>query len=189
MDCSIPGFSVLHYPLESVQTHVHWVSDTIQLSHPLSSPSPPTLNLSQYPGLFQWVSSSHQAAKAELPKWNPMKYLSWNRWPHVMTNYLSRSGLLVSIGTLGKLISRDLSSYEIIRTAISVQHYSQTQGLTKQYDLVLYIHSHLIYKKTTLSFKTKETWGVEDYQLRNGEVGLTPKQLDSKICIFQLVSF
>ena len=43
------------------QTYVHWVSDTIQPFHPLSSPSPPTLNLSQ--GLFQWVSSLHQVAK------------------------------------------------------------------------------------------------------------------------------
>ena len=45
------------------QTHVHWVSDAIQPSHPLSSPSPPTFNLSQHQGLFQWVSSSHQVAK------------------------------------------------------------------------------------------------------------------------------
>ena len=44
------------------QTHVHRVSDAIQLSHPLSSPSPPTLNLSQHQGLSQGVSSSHQAA-------------------------------------------------------------------------------------------------------------------------------
>ena len=45
------------------QTHVHWVSDAIQPSPPLSSPSPPALNLSQHQGLFKWVSSSHQVAK------------------------------------------------------------------------------------------------------------------------------
>ena len=45
------------------QTHVHWVGDAIQPSHPLSSPSPPTFNLSQHEGLFQWVSSLHQVAK------------------------------------------------------------------------------------------------------------------------------
>ena len=45
---------------ELSQTHVHWVSDAIQPSHPLSSPSPPALNLSQHQGLFQWVSSLHQ---------------------------------------------------------------------------------------------------------------------------------
>ena len=45
------------------QTHVHWVSDAIQPSHPLSSPSPRTFNLSQHQGLFKWVRSSHQVAK------------------------------------------------------------------------------------------------------------------------------
>ena len=50
MDCSMPGFPVLHYLLELAQTHVHWVGDTIQPSHPLSPPSPPALNLSQHQG-------------------------------------------------------------------------------------------------------------------------------------------
>ena len=63
MDCSTPGFPVLHYLLEFAQIHVHWVSDAIQPSHSLSSPSPPALNLSQHQGLFQWVGSSHQMAK------------------------------------------------------------------------------------------------------------------------------
>ena len=44
-------------------THVHWVSDAIQPSHPLSSPSPPVPNPSQHQGLFQWVNSSHEVAK------------------------------------------------------------------------------------------------------------------------------
>ena len=52
-----------HQLLEFTQTHVHWVSDAIQPSHPLSSPSPPAFNLSQHQGLFKWVSSSHQVAK------------------------------------------------------------------------------------------------------------------------------
>ena len=63
MKCSTPSFSGLHYLPEFAQTHVHWVSDAIQPSHPLSSPSPPVFNLSQHQGLFQWVSSSHQVAK------------------------------------------------------------------------------------------------------------------------------
>ena len=58
MDCSMPGFPVLHHLLEFAQTHVHWISDTIQPSHPLSFPSSPAFNLSQHWGLFQWVSSS-----------------------------------------------------------------------------------------------------------------------------------
>ena len=63
MDCSTPGFPVHHQLLEFTQTHVHWVGDAIQSSHPLSSPSPPTFNLSQHQGLFQGISSSHQVAK------------------------------------------------------------------------------------------------------------------------------
>ena len=63
MDWSKPGFPVLHHLPELGQTHVHWVGDVIQPSHPLSSPSPPDLNLSQHQGLFQWVGSSHQMAR------------------------------------------------------------------------------------------------------------------------------
>ena len=62
MDCSTPGFPVHHELPELTQTHVRWVTDAIQPSHPLSSPSP-TFNLSQHQGLFQWVSTSHQVAK------------------------------------------------------------------------------------------------------------------------------
>ena len=60
---STPGLPVHHQLPESTQTDVHWVSDAIQPSHPLLSPSPPDLNLSQHQGLFKWVSSSHQVAK------------------------------------------------------------------------------------------------------------------------------
>ena len=63
MNCNTPGFHVLHYLPEFAQTHIHWVSDAIQPSHPLSSPSCPALNLSQYQGLYQRVSCSHQVAK------------------------------------------------------------------------------------------------------------------------------
>ena len=64
MDCSMPGFPVLHYLPEFAQTHVHWwVDDAIYLSHPLSPSSPFAFDLSQHKGLFQWVGSSHQVAK------------------------------------------------------------------------------------------------------------------------------
>ena len=61
-DCSTPGLPVHHQLPEFTQTHVHWVGDAIQPSHPLSSPSPPIFNLSQHQGLCQWFSSSHQVA-------------------------------------------------------------------------------------------------------------------------------
>ena len=63
MDCSTPGLSVHHQLLELTQTYVHWVSDAIQPSHPLSSPSSPSFNLSQHQGLFKGVSFLHQVAK------------------------------------------------------------------------------------------------------------------------------
>ena len=62
MNFSTPGLPVHHQLPESTQTHVHWVDDAIQPSHPLSSPSPAP-NLSQHQGLFKLVSSSHQVAK------------------------------------------------------------------------------------------------------------------------------
>ena len=63
MECSMPGFPVLHHLLEFAQIHVLWVSDAIQPSHPLLPPYLPALDFSQHQGLFQWVASSHQVAK------------------------------------------------------------------------------------------------------------------------------
>ena len=63
MDCYTLGFPVHHQLPEPTQAHVHWVSDAIQPSHPVLSPSHSTFNLSQDQGLFQWVSSLHQVAK------------------------------------------------------------------------------------------------------------------------------
>ena len=61
--CSTPGLPVNHRFPEFTQTQVHWVSDAIQPSHPLSSPSPLAFNLSQHQSFFKWVSSLHQVAK------------------------------------------------------------------------------------------------------------------------------
>ena len=63
MDCNTPGLPVHHQLAEFTQTHVYWVGDAIQPSHPLSSPSPPAVSLSQHQGLFKWVRSLHQVAK------------------------------------------------------------------------------------------------------------------------------
>ena len=63
MNCSTPGLPVHHQLPEVTQTHVHWVGDAIQPSHPLSSPFPPAPNPSQHQSLFQWVNSSHEVAK------------------------------------------------------------------------------------------------------------------------------
>ena len=63
MNCSTLVLPVHHQLLEVTQTHVHRVSDAIQPSDPLSSPSPPAPNPSQHQSLFQWVNSSHEVAK------------------------------------------------------------------------------------------------------------------------------
>ena len=63
MNLSTPALPVHHQLPEFTQTHVHRVGDAIQLSHPLSSPSPPAPNPSQHQGLFQWVNTSHEVAK------------------------------------------------------------------------------------------------------------------------------
>ena len=84
MNSSTQGLPVRHQLPEPTQTHIHWVSDAIQPSHPLSSPSPPALNLSQHQGLFKWVSSSHETARlVQKPRWRnqclPSPLLSgWN---------------------------------------------------------------------------------------------------------------
>ena len=77
MDCSMPGFPVLHYLPKVAQIHVHWVSDAIQPSHPLLPPCPPTLNLSQHQGLLQWVGSSHQMARDLELQLHRYEYQGW----------------------------------------------------------------------------------------------------------------
>ena len=82
MAWSTPGPPVHHQLPEFTQTHVHWVSDAIQPSHPLSSRYPTACNLSQHQGFFKWVSSSHKVAKVmefqlqhQSFQWTPKTYL------------------------------------------------------------------------------------------------------------------
>ena len=88
MNHSTPGLPVHHQLPEFTQTHVHWVGDAIQPSHPLSAPSPPAPNPSQHQGLFQWVNSSHEVAKVlefqlqhvfpvNTQGWSPFEWTGW----------------------------------------------------------------------------------------------------------------
>ena len=99
MDCSMPGLPVHHQLPEFTQTHVHWVSDAIQPSHPLSSPSPPAFNLSQHQDLFKWVhfftsggqsigvSASASVLPMNIQDWFP---LGWTGWVSLQSKGLSR---------------------------------------------------------------------------------------------------
>ena len=98
MNRSTPGLPVHHQLLGFTQTHVHWVSDAIQPSLPLSSPFPPALNISQHQGLFKWVSSSHQwpkywsfsfniSSSVNTQDWFP---LGWTGWISLQSKGLSR---------------------------------------------------------------------------------------------------
>ena len=89
MNCSTPGLPVHHQLPEFTQTHVHWVGDAIQLSHPLSSPSPPAPKPSQHQSfpmsqLFAWggQSTGASALASFLPKksqgWSPSEWTGWN---------------------------------------------------------------------------------------------------------------
>ena len=135
MDCSTPGFPVHHQLLELAQTHVHWVSDAIQPPHPLSSPSPPTFNLSHHQGLFKWDTSSHQVAKVlefqlqhQSFQWTPRTDLLGGISP------LDCLDLLAVQGTLKSLLQHHSSKASILRHSaffiIQLSHPYMTTGKT-----------------------------------------------------------
>ena len=97
MNCSMPGFPVHHQIMELAQTHVHRVSDAIQPSHPLSSPSPPAFSLSQHQGLLPWgqvftsggqsIGVSASVLPVNIQDWFP---LGWTGWISLQSKGLSR---------------------------------------------------------------------------------------------------
>ena len=111
-NCSTPGLSVHHQLLESTQTHVHRVGDAIQPSHPLSTPSPSALNLSQHQGLFQWVSSLHQVAKVY---WSFSFSISpSNEHPGLISFRMDWLELLAVQGTLKSFLQHHSSKASIL---------------------------------------------------------------------------
>ena len=111
-DCSRPGFPVLHYLLEFAQTQVPWVCDATQPSYPLLPPSPPSLNLSQYQGLFHWVDSSRQVAKV-LAFQLQHQYFQWIFRTHSFR--MDRLGLLAVQGTLKSRLQHCSSRASILQ--------------------------------------------------------------------------
>ena len=108
MDCSTPGFPVLHCLPEFTQSHIHWVADAIQRSHLLSLPSPPAFNLSQHQALFQWVGS--------LPKdWSFSFNISpSNEYSRLISFRIDWFGLFAVQGTLKSLLQNHSSKVLIL---------------------------------------------------------------------------
>ena len=129
MDCSMPGLPVHHQLPEFTQTHAHWVSDAIQPSHPLSSPSPPAFNLSQQ-GLFTWVSSSHQVAKVlEFH----LQHQSSNEYSGVISFRMDCLDLLVVQEKLKKLLQHHSSKASVLwRSAFYIVQLSHPYMTTRK---------------------------------------------------------
>ena len=117
MDCRTLGFPVHHQLPELTKTHVHWVNDAIQPSHPLSSLSPPALHLSQHQGLFKWVSSSHQVPKY----WSFSFNISpSNEHPGLISFRMDWLDLLGDQGTLKSLLQHHSSKISILWCSASI---------------------------------------------------------------------
>ena len=106
------GPPVHHQLSEFTQIHVHWVSDAIQPSHPLLSPSPPTFSLSQHQGLSTWVTSSHQGEKY----WSFSFSISpTSEHPGLVSFRMDWLDLLAVQGTLKCLLQHHSSKASILR--------------------------------------------------------------------------
>ena len=131
MDCSTAGLPVHHQLLKLVQTHVHWVDDVIQPSHPLSSPSPPAFNLSQDQGLFQGVSSSHQVAKVLEFQ---LQHQSFQWYSGLIPFRTDKLDLLAVQGTLKSLLQHHSSKASIFLHSafftVQLSHPYMTTGKT-----------------------------------------------------------
>ena len=111
MDCSTPGLPVHHQLPELTQTRVHWVSDAIQPSHPLLSPSPPAYNHSQHQSLFRWVHSSNQVPNY----WSFSFSISpSSEHPGLISFRMDWLGLLAVQGTLKSLLQHHSSKASIL---------------------------------------------------------------------------
>ena len=111
MNHSMPGIPVHHQLLEFTQTHVHWVSDAIQPSHPLLSPSPPAPNPSQHQSLFQWVDSLHKVARY----WRfSFSIIPSKEIPGLISFRMDWLDLLAVQGTLKSLLQHHSSNASIL---------------------------------------------------------------------------
>ena len=138
-DCSTPGFSVFCYFLAVHQSHVHWVGDAIQPSHPLPPPSPFALSLSQHQGLFQWVGSSCQVAKVLQPQ-----HWSFNEYTGLISFRIYWFDLRVVQETLKSLLQHQSSKASIpLNSAffvVQLSHPYMTTGKTRSLTIKTFVN-------------------------------------------------
>ena len=131
MDCSMPGFPVHHQLPELTQTHVYWVGDANQPSHPLSSPSPLAFNLFQHQGLFQWVNFSHQVAKVLEFQ---LEHQSFQEYSGLISFRMDWFDLLGVQGTLKSILQHHSSKASILWCSaffmVQLSHPYMTTGKT-----------------------------------------------------------
>ena len=154
MDCSKPGLPVQHQLLQFTQTHVHWVNDAIQPSHPLSSPSPPTVSLLQHQGLFKWVSSSYRWPKY----WSFSFNISpSNEYSGLISFRIDWLDLLAVQGTLKSLLQHHSSKASILWQSsffiVQLSHPFMTTGKT-----IALIRQTFVGKVMSLLFKMLLGW-------------------------------
>ena len=150
MNRSTPGLPVHHQLPEFTQTHVHRVSDAIQPSHPLSSPSPPAPNPLQHQGFFKWVSSLHQVAKVLEFQ---LQHQSFQWHPGPISFRMDWLDLLAVQGTLKSLLQHHSLKASIHRCSaffvVQLSHSYTTTGKT----MTLTIRT-FVYKVMSLLFNT-----------------------------------
>ena len=131
IDCNMPGPPVHHQNPELTQTHVYRIGDAIQPSHPLSSPFPPTFDLSQNQGLFQWVSSLHQVVKVLEFQ---LQHQSFQWYSGLISFRMDWLDLLAVQGTLKILLQHHSSKASILRCSaffiVQLSHPYVTTGKT-----------------------------------------------------------
>ena len=158
MNHSTPGLPVHHQLPESTQTHVHWVGDAIQPSHPLSSPSPPALNLSSIR-----VFSNESALRIRWPKyWNFSFNISpSNEHPGLISFRMEWLDLLAVQGTLKSLLQHHNSKASILWRSVffivQLSHPYMTTGKTIALTRRTFVDKvvHTYYLKSVLRYDTK----------------------------------
>ena len=194
MNRSTPGLRVHHQLPEFTQTHVHWVSDAIQPSYPLSSPSHPAPDPSQHQGLFQWVNSLHQVAKY----WSFSFSISpSNEHPGLISFRMDWLDLLAVQGTLKSLLQHHSAKASIFRRSaffiVPLSHSYMTIGKTIALTRRTSVSFTSLFLQTSSLFSLSYSFALciafvtmKELQSANTQHSIFPCSTIQSICIYLL---